>query len=670
MKELKIENFRSILDVKIKLDYYLTTFIGANESGKTNVLKALACINDREIEDNDFCTYSDLFDKLKRNVIQKEEINIVEVLFQLENDDQAKLQNIHPKLGDVTTLKFSKRFSNSLYVNPPKNVVLSELAKEKKKDEIDTIINDINEDLNSFYKEFGAHLINPDPSQDLEQMFSEIIDKITKKLEIDEYNLDDEYNRIRLFSPKDVTPTRTRPKPPRVWSSRFNDLINEIITQVTKIQQLQDQTNYLIKDIFTILPNVEFLSFDELQDRYNYDEFMEKSDQFPTLKKLIEFTGLDVGSLKVSNINEVKQDLDYASNIITDRFNEFWEQDDIKFHIDVINNEIAVSITDNLIRISQPMSMRSQGLNGVVSLFINVMSIPKHSIILLDDPGIHLHASGQKDILRMLEKLSEDRQIVLTTHSPFLINRNKLERIRIVTKNEEHGTTISEKFHISDYDALEPIRASIGMTLSDSLFTTEKNLLVEGQSDYFILESLSRLSKEKNLDYIDTSISIFPVNGADKMPYYTTFLLKDKSDFVVLLDNDDKGRTISKRLIDKFNVDEHDVITLDMVLDNDGKDIIMEDLIDIDFYLKSLNQAYNDIFSKKGLKPIEIKDLKEESFKGILKLFGDERGDLDKILVSRELSYIIQSKADLPNDETIENFSNLFKTINEKIIRE
>ena len=132
----------------------------------------------------------------------------------------------------------------------------------------------------------------------------------------------------------------------------------------------------------------------------------------------------------------------------------------------------------------QKLSMRSQGLRDAISLFVNLMSMPKNSIILLDDPGVHLHSSAQKDVLKMMKELSHNRQIFFSTHSSSMIDRNNLSTVKLVVKDHVEGTKLNEKFYKSNFDIFEPIRTSIGMTLSDSLFTSQKNLLVEGLSDF------------------------------------------------------------------------------------------------------------------------------------------------------------------------------------------
>ena len=121
----------------------------------------------------------------------------------------------------------------------------------------------------------------------------------------------------------------------------------------------------------------------------------------------------------------------------------------------------------------------------------------KNAVLLLDNPGWVLHPSGQKDLLDALEEIAKSNQIVITTHSPFLIDKNKLERIRIVKREADVGTKVYEKFWDSPYDSLQQIRVAIGADISDSLFGGKNNIIVEGESDRVYLETMAEYLKRK-----------------------------------------------------------------------------------------------------------------------------------------------------------------------------
>ena len=72
----------------------------------------------------------------------------------------------------------------------------------------------------------------------------------------------------------------------------------------------------------------------------------------------------------------------------------------------------------------------------------------------------------------------------------------------------------------------------------------------------------------------------------------------------------------------------------------DNNVLIIEDLIDIEFYLKALNLAYKDIFDRIGTGNINIDDLpnEEKSFKGIKRYFkANKLNSPDKILIAKKI---------------------------------
>jgi len=90
-------------------------------------------------------------------------------------------------------------------------------------------------------------------------------------------------------------------------------------------------------------------------------------------------------------------------------------------------------------------SERSNGLKFFLSYYVQLLAhaapVPdQHEILLMDEPDAYLSSQGQQDLLRILEEFSNpedgarNSQVIYVTHSPFLINRNAGERIRVLDK--------------------------------------------------------------------------------------------------------------------------------------------------------------------------------------------------------------------------------------------
>jgi len=326
-----------------------------------------------------------------------------------------------------------------------------------------------------------------------------------------------------------------------------------------------------------------------------------------------------------------------------------------------------------------PPSKRSDGFQWFLAFYINFMTGSKgmfrNTVLLLDNPGVYLHPSGQRDLLKTLENIAKNNQIVFTTHSPFLVDRKNLRRIRLVLKKGyRKGTKIEEKLHHSNYDTLEPIRAAIGMSLSDTLFPFKNDLLVEGYSDTLILEAMSLFCERIEKSPLKPEISVIHA-GTDRIPFFSLFFEKEGIPYAILLDNDTEGRRVEKQLIDEYGIGKNIIIRLDAITPDEAKniDVEIEDLIDPPLYNRAVNEAYSRIFERKKVEGIKIEDLEtsiNKQTKKYMKFFRDKKlGGFDKIMVAKQIYNILGDKNCTEEDvgmETLESFNKLLQLINTK----
>lgn len=622
--------------------------------------------SDYEYVKDDLCLHSEARKKLDSGAIEKGNIEIVTIWFEIESQDKRKLKEINSQLTEVKTLEVTKYFDNLYQVESPE-ISLEDLKINTKK-ELQKNLSEISSITTSFKEKLDSHSRRHAPFSGSKAQYDGTINEIIAFDPETNPDVDNVFNNFYIK-------LRNLPNRDGPIQNDIEAFIREIEPHKNRIKEILSKEESVINDILEILPNfMYFADVEKLEDTVTIKDFLAYKEKHKTLSNLIELSGLDVKRVKNSEDYDMLSDLRSASTTITGLVNQSWTQEKVDLNIRIVRDKIVVSIFDDVIKKEHPPSIRSQGFRWFLSFYINFtagsMGEFKNTIILLDDPGVYLHPSGQKDLLNTLEKTSKSNQIIFSTHSPFMIDREKLGRIRIVSKKEEKGTLIEEKYYKSDYDALQPIRASIGMTIGDSLFTTKRNLLVEGYSDELILEAMSKLCSNKRNDYINTSkISILPAGGADKMPYFATLLTKENLKFLILLDYDPEGRKAAKELKEKFNINEDNILTLDMLAEK-GSDLEIEDLIGIDFYLQALNLAYGGVFQKKLDKESISKDnLQEASFKGIKKFFREKRigtsKKIDKIKVAKKI-YDLVAEDKVPKEHTISKFSQLFKMINER----
>ena len=130
-------------------------------------------------------------------------------------------------------------------------------------------------------------------------------------------------------------------------------------------------------------------------------------------------------------------ELEATSNSITDQFLEYWSTNnnlEIQFEIQPVGNDkyLNIRIRNTKHRVTLPLKNRSKGFIWFFSFLVWFSKIERHEnvIILLDEPGLNLHAEAQNDLLRYIdEMLAPKYQVIYTTHSPFMIDPAKLQII-------------------------------------------------------------------------------------------------------------------------------------------------------------------------------------------------------------------------------------------------
>ena len=459
-----------------------------------------------------------------------------------------------------------------------------------------------------------------------------------------------------------------------------NKLANVIRGEFDKLKGLTK--NNLLDKMLELTPKfVYFDSIDLIGDSISISEYLENKEKYKTFSNLFKLSGLDVEKVKnTSDPHKRKLLFRNASTKITGMINKFWEQEDVSVNLDIDGDKILVFVEDELGAKADPPSRRSDGFRWFLSFYINFMAGTKgelkNAVLLLDNPGLLLHPSGQKDLLNALEEIAEANQIIITTHSPFLIDKNKLERIRIIERKKDEGTKVYEKFWDSVYDSFQVIRASIGADISDSLFGHKNNIIVEGYSDKIYLETMSDyLKKKKNKKTIDINkVMIIGAGGADKIPYLVTWFKAEKYNSLALLDADNEGRKVVQEIERNPNIEvdrDSGILILSEISEEfKGKDMEIEDLFNEEFYNMAVNKAYREIFEDKQRRfEIQLEEIPSTGLrtKRYSKFFKEnDLGGFDKVKVALEIKKILSKETEELPDDIIQNFENLFEKISEK----
>lgn len=270
-----------------------------------------------------------------------------------------------------------------------------------------------------------------------------------------------------------------------------------------------------------------------------FDEFyqMEGQVNFETLKKrlsdkqlldsdrpmlgLIELARINLDQLVVAqNTLELVSRIEGAGNYLSRRILDYWSQNrHIQLRFDLRpgragdppgfqnGTNLWANVYDSAHWVTVRVGTRSRGFIWFFSFlawFSQQQKSGKPIILLLDEPGIFLHASAQGDLLRFMEKeLKGQHQVIYTTHSPFMIDPRHFERVRIVRDRsveeerplpkDQEGTKVFSDPLQADPGSLFPLQGALAYDITQTLFIGPNSLIIEGVSDLIYLQTISAI---------------------------------------------------------------------------------------------------------------------------------------------------------------------------------
>lgn len=305
----------------------------------------------------------------------------------------------------------------------------------------------------------------------------------------------------------------------------------------------------------------------------------------------------------------------------------FWQQDDaFRLRLNYKAGVFYFEITDKTGAI-YTFRERSSGLRYFLSYYIQAKAIEARAVkenrlgcvLLMDEPDSFLSIVGQRNLLNVFEslvfqtKLPQGIQLIYTTHSPFLLNKNFPQRIRLVRKGDgEEGTQYVEESRVRRY---EPVRSALGIDCAQTLFMGEANVILEGPTDQYVFSELTRMfstyaTADDLLDLnsiVLTSADSAP--GVEKILHASRWADEQMPATVVVFDNDSEGVLQRERVTGKSKktrgqkklIDEQFAVTVDELLEDPRKDqplVTTEDLIPSSIYLMAVKRYLDKWYSE------------------------------------------------------------------------
>jgi predicted ATP-dependent endonuclease of OLD family len=630
-----IKKYKSIeSDQSFQIESDVTVFVGMNESGKTSVLESLAktnyFVNDEHFE---FNLTHDYPRKEKKQVDKaKEDPTAIIVEYEIGDEIFSKIEttlgkNVLPKKIFTIEYKYSNKPSWNQFSVDLSAFWHEQLSKIK------------------CSQETKDKLKNCESKHQLEEVIAEIEDdEIIEALEFLDVFFENKWD----------------------W---HNPLMQYIASNYLK----PNLPKFLYYDEYYLLPSeisIEKLNNNKLE-----------AEELKTAKALFELADINTDELvQADDFENYKAELEATQAIISSELFEYWTTNkniEIQFDIEkkiettqyhhgrtdrIAEHILHIRVKNKRTFVSLPLKNRSKGFNWFFSFLVWFKKIQEDKnssyVLLLDEPGLNLHASAQEDLLRFIENLGNQYQVIYTTHSPFMIDSQKLHRVRTVYESEK-GTVVSDSIQEKDEKTLFPLQAALGYDIAQNLFVSKNNLLIEGVSDMIYLEILSDILKRENREGIREDITLVPTGGLDKVATFISLLRSSKLKIACLLDsfNDPKSKARVEDLIAGKIIKQQSIKFFDEYCDLEKADI--EDLFEKAEYLNLFNEAF------KGQYPILTTEDLNPAIKNILIQIKNKLS-VNAFNHYRPANILARKGVDKSyfSEQTLLKFEKLFKSIN------
>ena len=375
--------------------------------------------------------------------------------------------------------------------------------------------------------------------------------------------------------------------------------------------------------------------------------------------------------------------LENASNTISDEVFNYWSQNtELSVKLTLIPGVqqsssrsaegqgpfLQVRVQNDRHRVTVPFDERSRGFVWFFSFLAYFSQIEDESeyplILLLDEPGLSLHATAQHDLLRFIrERLAPQHQVIFTTHSPFMVDAHKFGQVRTVVDSKDTGTVVSADVLKADAESAFPLHAAMGVELTQTLFVGPYVLFVEGPSDLVYLNFLSEAVHSEDEVGLDPRWTIVPGGGLSKLPVFLSLFGANDIKVAVLTDSSEKNGAEMAKIRQTGKVFAGGQIGVGEILDKTEADT--EDLFTPSFYLELVNRAYAGALKNRKLR---VKDLPpgDRLVKRVTELFRSEGINQGKLNHYSPAGVLLRPRTALPKVDTttIRRATSLFSRLN------
>lgn len=614
----RVTNFRSIKDSTWIDCSDVTNIIGINEAGKSNALLALWKFNPTDkaeinlLEDLPRNEYSSL-----KNSCQ--ELPFIEVVFRLEDDDEL-LKNLIKITGrrkeELSDIHLKRFYSGKYSYNFPYEETITELPSKE-------FITYIEEKTNAISKISTESKVEKHYKAIVESILNGYIDELQQKDKIDKNLLQEFISNTENTGAKPGAKSEIQPI--------VNDVLKYFREQMELLSRPRIWCDEVWKQVFSLMPNFVYYSNYGNLDTEIYlphvIDNLERNDitgvaaaKVRTLKVLFDFIGLNPKEIlelgedgvnlsqdEIEKFNKKKEErtvlLNSASSKLTKEFKQWWKQGNYVFDLRADGKFFKIWVSDEKRPEKVVLEARSTGLQWFLSFYLVFLTQTKtnlkNTIILLDEAGLSLHPLAQKDLLAFFKNLATTNQIIHTTHSPFLVDTNNIDSVKIAYIDNDGYTVISNDLRANSDPkrdtSVYAVHAALGLSVSDIMLNGCQPVIVEGASDQYYLNAIKTYLIASGLFKPSKDIVFMPAGGVKGVSAIASIVSAKGELPYVIIDGDTSGTSFKDKLKkDLYKEEDHKLICLkDFVEGLEAVEI--EDIIPFNCISKAIDRLFRSV---------------------------------------------------------------------------
>ena len=594
--EFRIQHHRNIVDSGwVRLDR-LTALLGRNESGKTTILDALHKFNPAISN-----VYDIEHDPPRHGPFQiynsPQSWPFCSIRFKIDADTEDQLRQLHPTLEPLVTVTCTRRSDNSLEIEWPTPPFEEPWPQYDLFTAFATLANGLNETQPSSSQPSDSTSLLLERTEGWRQWLAMHGVDLRAPTKV-------EHESILLNVSQEAADFAEVHPEFLARITDFRSTLASIIHSTSETPSLDD----LNASIEEMLPLT-----------YYYEEYPKVpgvigiahadravSSPQPTQEDAAIAALFTIGNISPQDLLDsnppdpavkmpkARRNLTRAAGQISTNLNAAYSQRPHTIEFSASGQRFDTFIADtNGYTVETNLDERSEGFRSFLSMYLLFFAakdtIHKDAILLLDEPGLHLHPAAQQDLVSLFEALSGSSTIVYSTHSPFMLRDEAINSIRSIIDRPDGTIEIFDGSWPTDHESIFPLRALVGYKLLSGMVWKARSVLLEGHSDLLYLTSLNRLCKLTGRRHLPEDVYLVPCRGARNLKDIATLFHAEGLTPIILLDHDQPGKSQHDSLRDGiYSGNEGHLVLLSEILGTDPCEI--EDLVGEHYMLKAVSQ--------------------------------------------------------------------------------